>query len=82
MLGVPEELLQEERTLLALYMIVQSSKITRERNITKKFQEKLGPYANALTQNYFKIYFENSSKKRLVFFCEPLIQFLWNIFRS
>lgn len=82
MLGVPEELLQEERTQLALYMIVQSAKITRERNITPRFHEKLGPYANTLIQNYFKIYFENSSKKRLIFFCEPLIQFLWDLFRS
>ena len=67
---------------MALYMIVQSAKITSNRNLLPEFLTKLGPHGKTLKQNYFKIYFENSSKKRLVFFCEPLIQYLWALFRD
>ena len=81
-LGVPEEIIGQERTQMALYMIVQSAKITSNRNLLPEFLQKLGTHGRALKQNYFKIYFENSSKKRLVFFCEPLIQYLWAIFRD
>ena len=81
-LGVPQEMLDQERTQMALYMIVRSAKITSNRSLLPEFLIKLGSHGKALKQNYFKIYFENSSKKRLVFFCEPLIQFLWTIFRE
>ena len=54
-------------------MTVQSAKVTRDRNLTPEFISKLGRHAASLRQNYFMIYFENSSKKRLVFFSEPLI---------
>jgi len=35
-----------------------------------------------ITDNFFKIFFENSSRKRLIFFRDPLIQYLWTIFRN
>ena len=82
MLGVPAHLLAEKRVQYALFMIIFSSQVTRERTIEPAFSEKLGPLAPKLIQNYFKIYFENSSKKRLLFFCDPLIQYLWGIFRD
>ena len=82
MLGVPAHLLAEKRVQYALFMIIFSSRVTRERTIEPAFCEKLGPLAPKLIQNYFKIYFENSSKKRLLFFCDPLIQYLWGIFRD
>lgn len=63
-------------------MMVHSSRVTRERGIDPEFYKKLGTDANSLYQNYFKIYFENSSKKRLLFFCDPLIQHMWGIFRD
>ena len=81
-LDVPEELLALDRTRLALYMIVQSSKITSQRAIAPEFELRLGQHAASLKQNYFKIYLENSSNKRLVFFCEPLIQHLWAHYRN
>ena len=72
-LKVPEELLKQKRNQYALFMMVHSSRVTRDRSIDTEFYDKLGPDANQLYQNYFKIYFENSSKKRLLFFCDPLI---------
>ena len=67
---------------MALYVLIESSKITRERRLVKEVQDKLGPHCQTIKQNYFNIYFENSSKKRLIFFCEPLVQFLWSLFRD
>ena len=80
-LGVPEELMNR-RTHYALFMTVHSSRVTKDRCLQPEFLQKLGCLADSLQQNYFKIYFENSSKKRLLFFCEPLIQHLWTIFIS
>ena len=81
-LNVPAHILQQEREQMALYVLVESAKVTRERKLVKEVYDYLGPYAPTIRQNYFNIYFENSSKKRLVFFCEPLVQYLWTIFRD
>lgn len=63
-------------------MTVQSAKVTRDRNLTPEFIARLGPHLQQLKQNYFMIYFENSSKKRLSFFQERLIQHLWGMYRD
>ena len=56
--------------------------MTHERNITPEFIDRLGIHAESLKQNYFMIYFENSLKKRNLFFGEPLIQHLWSLYRA
>ena len=61
-------------------MTVLSTKITRDRKLTAAFSHLLGANKVSLKQNYFAIYFENSSKKRLMFFSEPLIQHLWTFY--
>ena len=38
-LEVPEDLIADERTQMALYVLVESSKITRERKLVKEIQE-------------------------------------------
>ena len=38
-LEVPEEILVEERTQMALYVLIESSKITRERRLVKEIQD-------------------------------------------
>ena len=81
-LQVPQDLLSEERTQMALYVLIESSKITRDRKLVPEIMHKLGKHCQNIRQNYFNIYFENSSKKRLIFFSEPLIQHLWSLFRS
>ena len=81
-LEVPEDILKEERVQMALYVLIESSKITRDRKLLPDVQEQLKPHCQSVKQNYFNIYFENSSKKRLIFFCEPLVQYLWTIFRN
>jgi hypothetical protein len=48
----------------------------------KSIQKTLGSYCQNITDNYFKIFFENSSRKRLVFFSDPLVQYLWAMFRQ
>lgn len=81
-LQVPESILADERSQMALYVMVESSKITKERKLIQQVQIKLGSHCQSIKQNYFNIYFENSSKKRLIFFCEPLVQYLWGLFRQ
>lgn len=81
-LGVTSDLLEIDRNVYAVFMILQSARVTKEREMCPQFYEKLGPLGENLKQNYFKIFFENSSKKRLVFFCEPLVQQLWTTFRQ
>ena len=39
MLNVPAHLLQEERVQMALYVLVESSKVTRERKLVKEVQD-------------------------------------------
>ena len=63
-------------------MIVRSSKITQYRTMLPEFEKMLGAHLKSVKQNYFRIYLENSHKKRFIFFCEPLIQHLWSIFRE
>lgn len=38
-LEVPEDLISDERTQMALYVLVESSKITRERKLIKEIQD-------------------------------------------
>ena len=38
-LEVPEDILAEERSQMALYVLIESSKITRERKLVQEVQE-------------------------------------------
>ena len=81
-LKLPDSLIDSRYNQLAMFMTVHSSRVTWDRQIDPEFAAKLGPMADGLAQNFFKIYFENSARKRLIFFCEPLVQHLWTIFRD
>lgn len=81
-LKVPEDILESERTQLSLYVMIDSAKITKERRLSPEVLAKLGPHALSIRDNYFNIYFENSVRKRFVFFAEPLIKYLWGLFRD
>jgi hypothetical protein len=79
---VPEDILKSERVQLALYVMIESSKVTMERRLSNEVQEKLGEHAISIRDNYFNIYFENSVRKRFLFFSEPLVKYLWGLFRK
>ena len=81
-LEVPEDILKEDRVQMALYVLIESSKITKDRKLLPEIEVQLHPHCDIVKKNHFNIYFENSSKKRLIFFCEPLVQYLWSIFRA
>eukprot|EP00353_Schmidingerella_taraikaensis_P004260 CAMPEP_0185584146 /NCGR_PEP_ID=MMETSP0434-20130131/30435_1 /TAXON_ID=626734 ORGANISM="Favella taraikaensis, Strain Fe Narragansett Bay" /NCGR_SAMPLE_ID=MMETSP0434 /ASSEMBLY_ACC=CAM_ASM_000379 /LENGTH=165 /DNA_ID=CAMNT_0028203719 /DNA_START=566 /DNA_END=1063 /DNA_ORIENTATION=+ len=81
-LDVPEDILKSERVQLALYVMIESSKVTMERRLSNEVQEKLGEHAISIRDNYFNIYFENSVRKRFLFFSEPLVKYLWGLFRK
>ena len=81
-LGVSKELLDQEPVCMALYVLIHSQSLTHVRDIPDDLKEKLGSHCKKIKQNYFTIFFENSRAKRVVFFAQPLIQELWNIYRS
>ena len=81
-LNVPDDILGSERAQLSLYVMIESAKITKERRLSQEVLAKLGPHSHSIRDNYFNIYFENSVRKRFVFFAEPLVKYLWGLFRD
>ena len=58
--------------LLSPHIVNKSISILKEGPISKEIQ--------VTTERYVKIFIENSVKKRVAFFSEPLIRHLWGLF--
>ena len=81
-LKIPIELVQLDRTKFAIYLMVESSKITKQRKLIPECKEPMRAYLPDIQPKFFDIFYENSKRTRLTFFNDPLVQFLWSKFRN
>ena len=47
-----------------------------------EFSKKFGEHKDYISNSFVLIFIENNAKQRLNFFKDPLVQFLWTVFRS
>ena len=81
-LNLPEELLEDQRNHFAIFLMVESAKITKQRKLISSCKAPMRPFLNDIRPKFFDIFYENSKKTRVSFFNDPLVQFLWNQFKS
>ena len=63
--------------LNAILLMVESSKITKQRQLISSIKTPMRNYLAEITPHFFEIFYENSKKTRLSFFMNPLVQYLW-----
>ena len=80
-LNLPEHLLRCERTLYAVFALVESSAVVSKRQIRPEFRTIFGKHFDYVSSYFVRIFVENSVMQRLQFFSDPLIHLLWTKFR-
>ena len=81
-LQIPPELCNRERTAFAVFLMVESSKITKQRKLIPECKEPMQRHLSDIQPKFFDIFYENSKRTRLAFFNDPLVQHLWTKFRT
>lgn len=81
-LGVPSALMQQPLTAKALLMLVCSHRITRRKKLTPQARSLMSQNAQFIWDRYYEVFNENSTRDRVTFFSDPLIQYLWTMFRT
>ena len=79
-LRVPAELANNERTPRILIILIESHKIVIKKKLSPESRAYLGVHARTLLPQFHQIFMDNSENQRLLFFRDPLIHHLWNIF--
>ena len=80
-LGVPEDLLENEQVGIAMMLMINSHRITKNRQMSAECKEVMDSQPSHLWVDFFEIFNENSRKLRVKFFRNTFVQFLWNRFR-
>lgn len=62
-------------------MLVCSHRITRRKQLTPQARNLMGQNAQIVWDRYYEVFNENSTRDRITFFSDPLIQYLWTQFR-
>jgi len=81
-LNLPTELYNDERNHFAIFLMVESAKITKQRKLISSCKAPMRPYLSDIRPKFFDIFYENSKKTRVGFFNDPLVQFLWSQFKN
>lgn len=79
-LSLSKDIARNERNSLAVFLLVQSQKVTRQRGLLPNYKAVMRKYLNEIQINFFQIFNENSKQSRCNFFKDPLIQILWTRF--
>ena len=81
-MGVPTNFLHSEKAGFAILLMVESSKVTKQRQLISSIKIPMKKHLTEITAHFFEIFYENSKKTRLSFFVDPLVQYLWTKFRE
>lgn len=81
MLGLPESF-RCERNFYAIFLVVESYKVTKRRRLVPSCEKVMLPFLHEIYFKYFHIFNENSKKTRVTFFSDPMVQHLWEMFRT
>lgn len=79
---MPEELSASVRNQCALLLMVSSHRITWRKTLIPAAHDLMQPYYNEIWPLFFRIFNETSHKQRQEFFSDPLVQVLWDNFRT
>ena len=72
-LEIPDELAALQRTEFAVFLMVESSKITKQRKLISECKDQMREWLPDIQPKFFDIFYENSKKTRLAFFNDPLV---------
>ena len=81
-LEVPESISQFQRNQCAMLLMVSSHRIIWRKRLIQSCVALMRPHQKDIWPIYLRIFNEASHKQRVQFFEEPLIQVLWNQFRT
>ena len=80
-LMVPDALRSQPRTPHAVLLLIDSHRIYIKKQLVPICQETMGPHVNDIWIPFFRVFNECNRRHRKIFFSDPLVQFLWAIFR-
>jgi hypothetical protein len=65
--------LRTVRNAYAIFLLVESQKVTKKRRLIPECEKVMRPYLKDIYFKFFHIFNENSKKTRIEFFRDPLI---------
>ena len=80
-LNVPQKLARQKRVQMALLLMISSHRVTWRRNLIPICQQIMAPFIDDIWPLFFRTFNETSHRQRVLFFSEPLVQYLWSKFR-
>ena len=72
-MGLPEHLTDQPWTQMAVFMMINSHRITRNKRLVPEAKKIMGRSAGAIWEKYYEVFNENSHKRRSVFFKDPAV---------